>query len=347
MIIVLHKNIQTGELSEILNQLEEWGLEAYIAQFEHRSIISIANKVNPDFDIRKISLLQGVVDVYRVDEPYKLASRAWKKSSTSFEIKGVPIGAEELNVIAGPCSIESEEHIFQMASIIAKEGVKFIRGGAFKPRTSPYSFQGLGIDGLKMIRKAADMYDLRVVTEIIDASQIDAICEYADIIQVGTRNMQNFYLLKQLGRVNKPVLLKRGMSAQITEWLMAAEYILSGGNEKVILCERGIRTFDNSGRNTLDISAIPIIHELSHLPIFADPSHGTGNRNRVIPMSLAAVAAGADGLMIEVHSCPEKALSDGPQALYPEQFTLLMTQLRALTQSLKGKQIRENENVPF
>ncbi len=347
MIIVLHKNIQTGELSEILNQLEEWGLEAYIAQFEHRSIISIANKVNPDFDIRKISLLKGVVDVYRVDEPYKLASRAWKKSSTSFEIKGVLIGADELNIIAGPCSIESEEHIFEMASIIAKEGVKFIRGGAFKPRTSPYSFQGLGIDGLKMIRKAADMYDLRVVTEIIDASQIDDICEYADIIQVGTRNMQNFYLLKQLGKFNKPVLLKRGMSAQITEWLMAAEYILSGGNEKVILCERGIRTFDNSGRNTLDISAIPIIHELSHLPIFADPSHGTGNRNRVIPMSLAAVAAGADGLMVEVHSCPEKALSDGPQALYPQQFTLLMTQIRALTQSLKGKQIRENENVPF
>jgi 3-deoxy-7-phosphoheptulonate synthase len=198
-----------------------------------------------------------------------------------------------------------------------------------------------------MIRKAADMYDLRVVTEIIDASQIEDICVYADVIQVGTRNMQNFYLLKQLGKVNKPVLLKRGMSAQITEWLMAAEYILSGGNEKVILCERGIRTFDNSGRNTLDISAIPIVHELSHLPIFADPSHGTGNRNRVIPMSLAAVAAGADGLMLEVHSCPEKALSDGPQALYPEQFSLLMTQLRALSQSLKGKQVREHQKNTF
>jgi len=347
MIIVLHKSIQTGELSDVLNQLEEWGFEAYIAQFEHRTIISIANKVNPDFDIRKISLLKGVVDVYRVDEPYKLASRTWKKNSTTFDIKGVSVGGEELNIIAGPCSIESEEHIFEMASLIAQEGVKFIRGGAFKPRTSPYSFQGLGIEGLKMIRKAADMYDLRVVTEIIDASQIEDICVYADVIQVGTRNMQNFYLLKQLGKANKPVLLKRGMSAQITEWLMAAEYILSGGNEKVILCERGIRTFDNSGRNTLDISAIPIVHELSHLPVFADPSHGTGNRNRVIPMSLAAVAAGADGLMLEVHSCPEKALSDGPQALYPEQFSLLMTQLRALSQSLKGKQVREHQKNTF
>lgn len=347
MIIVLHKNIQTGELSEILSQLEEWGLEAYIAQFEHRSIISIANKVSPDFDIRKIALLKGVVDVYRVDEPYKLASRAWKKNSTTFDVKGVWIGGEELNIIAGPCSIESEAHIFEMAEFIAKEGVKFVRGGAFKPRTSPYSFQGLGVEGLKMIRKAADMYDLRVVTEIMDASQIEDICLYADIIQVGTRNMQNFYLLKQLGKVNKPILLKRGMSAQITEWLMAAEYILSGGNEKVILCERGIRTFDNSGRNTLDISAIPIIHELSHLPIFADPSHGTGNRNRVIPMSLAAVAAGADGLMLEVHSCPEKALSDGPQALYPEQFSQLMHQLNALTQSLKSKYVREGQKNTF
>ncbi|MDW8348616.1 MAG: 3-deoxy-7-phosphoheptulonate synthase, partial [Bacteroidia bacterium] len=277
MIIVLHKNIQASELSEILRQLEEWGLEAYIAQFEHRSIISIANKVHPDFDIRKIALLKGVVDVYRVDEPYKLASRTWKKNSTCFDVKGVTIGADELNIIAGPCSIESEEHIFEMAALIAKEGVKFIRGGAFKPRTSPYSFQGLGVEGLKMIRKAADTYDLRVVTEVMDASQIEEVCTYADIVQVGTRNMQNFYLLKQLGKINKPVLLKRGMSAQITEWLMAAEYILSGGNEKVILCERGIRTFDHTGRNTLDISAIPIIHELSHLPIFADPSHGTGN----------------------------------------------------------------------
>ncbi|MDW8346116.1 MAG: 3-deoxy-7-phosphoheptulonate synthase [Bacteroidia bacterium] len=337
----MHKNIQGSDLTDILRQLEEWGLEAYIAQFEHRSIISIANKVHSDFDIRKIALLKGVVDVYRVDEPYKLASRTWKKNSTCFEVKGVTVGAEELNIIAGPCSIESEEHIFEMAALISKEGVKFIRGGAFKPRTSPYSFQGLGIEGLKMIRKAADTYDLRVVTEIMDASQIDDVCLYADIVQVGTRNMQNFYLLKQLGKINKPVLLKRGMSAQITEWLMAAEYILSGGNEKVILCERGIRTFDHTGRNTLDVSAIPIVHELSHLPIFADPSHGTGNRNRVIPMSLASVAAGADGLMIEVHSCPEKALSDGPQALYPEQFMALMTQLRALTSVLQNKHVRE------
>lgn len=343
MIIVLKKSISNSQLATLLTTLQEWKLEVYIAQFEHRSIISVASKIPADFDLRKVSLLEGVADVYRVEEPYKLASRTWKKDSTSFEVKGVVMGGEELNIIAGPCSIENEQQIFECAELVAASGAKFIRGGAFKPRTSPYSFQGLGLEGLKLIRKAADFYDLRVVTEVMDASQLETVCAYADIVQIGTRNMQNFFLLKELGKINVPILLKRGMSAQITEWLMAAEYILSGGNDKVILCERGIRTFDTAVRNTLDISAIPIIHELSHLPIFADPSHGTGHRDKVIPMSLAAVAAGADGLLIEVHNHPDKALSDGPQALYPHQLMELVEKTTLISNALGKKTVRQSQ----
>jgi 3-deoxy-7-phosphoheptulonate synthase len=238
-------------------------------------------------------------------------------------VKGITVGGNSINIIAGPCAVESEEQIFTIAKMLAKNGVKFIRGGAYKPRTSPYTFQGMAVEGLQLLRQAADKYNLRVVTEIIDLSVLDEVYEYADVLQVGTRNMMNFYMLTELGKIDKPVMLKRGM-------LMSAEYILSGGNEKVILCERGIRTFDNYVRNTLDVAAFPIIKELSHLPVFSDPSHGTGIRHRVTPMALASVAAGADGLMVEVHHNPEHALSDGPQSLFPEQFETLLQKLKPI-----------------
>ncbi len=278
--------------------------------------------------------------VERIDysgKQYRLASSAWKPERTVIDIKGVKIGAGDVVTIAGPCSVESEEQIFSIAKMLSELGVQFIRGGAYKPRTSPYSFQGLGREGLRLIKSAADAYNLRVVTEIIDSSMIDEISEYADILQVGSRNMQNFFFLKQLGKVNKPILLKRGMYARIDEWLMAAEYILSEGNEEVILCERGIRTFDTSVRNTFDLAAIPLIHKLSHLPILADPSHGTGDRSLVPQMGLASVAAGADGVIVEVHPDPSRALSDGAQSLYPEQFREMYSGMKRVGEAIGRK----------
>ncbi len=252
-------------------------------------------------------------------------------------MNGITIGGNAINIVAGPCAVESEEQIFSIAAMLKKNGVKFIRGGAYKPRTSPYAFQGMGVEGLQLLRKAADTYNLRVVTEIIDLSVLDEVYEYADILQVGTRNMMNFFLLTELGKIDKPVMLKRGMSSKIPEWLMSAEYILSGGNEKVILCERGIRTFDHTVRNTLDVAAFPIIKELSHLPVFSDPSHGTGLRHRVTPLALASIAAGADGLMVEVHHNPEEALSDGPQSLFPDQFEMMLDKLKPIAHVIGRK----------
>lgn len=260
-------------------------------------------------------------------KPYQLVSRDWKPENTVFEVNGVRIG-EQLMMIAGPCAIENEEQIFTISEYLAKHGVRFLRGGAYKPRTSPYSFQGLKTEGLVMMRSAADKYGLAVVTEVMSMDKLDEVAEYADIIQVGTRNMQNYPLLRALGKVNKPVLLKRGMSSTIEEWLLAAEYVLSGGNPKVILCERGIRTFENATRNTLDLGAVALVKELSHLPVIVDPSQATGLRTLVAPMSNAAIAAGADGLIIEVHNQPEEALSDGEQSLYLDQFSALLEPLR-------------------
>jgi len=237
-------------------------------------------------------------------------------------------------VAAGPCAVESRDQIMRVAEIVESSGAKILRGGAFKPRTSPYSFQGLGEEGLKLLREAGDRFGLVVITEVIDVSLVEVVSKYADILQVGARNMQNFMLLRELGKLRKPVMLKRGMSATTEEWLMASEYILSGGNHEVILCERGIRTFENYTRNTLDISAVPIIHKLSHLPVFTDPSHGTGRRAKVIPMARASVAAGADGIIVEVHHDPDHALSDGPQSLYPEQFESMMKELRIIAKAV-------------
>jgi 3-deoxy-7-phosphoheptulonate synthase len=259
-------------------------------------------------------------------KPYQLVSREWKSQKTTFEINGVEIG-KDLLMIAGPCAVENEEQIYTISEFLSKKGVRFMRGGAYKPRTSPYSFQGLKKEGLKLMRRAADDHGLAVVSEIMSASQLDEFLENVDILQVGTRNMQNYPLLRALGKINKPVLLKRGMSSTIEEWLLAAEYILSGGNEQVILCERGIRTFETATRNTLDIAAVPLVQQLSHLPVIVDPSQGTGVRDIVDPVSVAAIAAGADGLIIEVHNQPEEALSDGDQSIYLDQFETLQKRL--------------------
>ena len=259
-------------------------------------------------------------------KPYQLVSREWKSQKTTSEINGVEIG-KDLLMIAGPCALENEEQIYTISEFLSKKGVRFMRGGAYKPRTSPYSFQGLKKEGLELMRRAADDHGLAVVSEIMSASQLDEFVENVDILQVGTRNMQNYPLLRALGKINKPVLLKRGMSSTIEEWLLAAEYILSSGNEQVILCERGIRTFETATRNTLDIAAVPLVQQLSHLPVIVDPSQGTGVRDIVDPVSVAAIAAGADGLIIEVHNQPEEALSDGDQSIYLDQFETLQKRL--------------------
>lgn len=262
-------------------------------------------------------------------KPYQLVSREWKAEDTVFELNGVKIG-ETLMMIAGPCAVENEDQIFTISEYLSKQGVRFLRGGAYKPRTSPYSFQGLKTEGLVMMRNAADKYGLSVVTEIMSIDKLDEVSEYADVLQVGTRNMQNYALLRALGKSNKPVLLKRGMSSTIEEWLLAAEYILAGGNSKIILCERGIRTFENATRNTLDLAAVSLVKQLSHLPVIVDPSQATGVRSLVSSMSAAAIAAGADGLIVEVHNQPEEALSDGEQSLYLDQFANMLDPLRKI-----------------
>ena len=281
-----------------------------------------------------LELLDGVHEVLRISEPYKLASRTFKPDDSVIAIGDVRIGGDEVIVMAGPCSAENEGQVRAAAAAVRRAGAKIFRGGAFKPRSSPYSFQGLGEEGLRLLRAASNAENLKLVTEVMDLSQIEVIERYCDIFQVGARNMQNFTLLRELGHVRKPVLLKRGISATIEEWLLSAEYVLSGGNTDVILCERGIRTFETATRNTLDISAIPIVKKLSHLPIVVDPSHGTGRRDKVAPMARAAVAAGADGLLIEVHCDPDHALSDGAQSMFPSQFDRLMAELRIIAPAI-------------
>ena len=301
----------------------------------HRStgiVHTVLGGVGPEeaIDPTEFAVLDGVKDAHRVMSPYKLASRSFRPGGTVIRIKGVEIGGSTVVAMAGPCSVESEEQIERAAALVAAAGAKVIRGGAFKPRSSPYSFQGLGEQGLKLMRAAADRHGLLVISEVMDQTQIAPMERYVDIFQVGARNMQNFTLLKELAKVRKPVLLKRGIAATIEELLLSAEYLLSGGNYDVMLCERGIRTFETYTRNTMDISAIPIVKKLSHLPMIADPSHGTGRRDHVLPMARAAVAAGADGLIVEVHHDPDHALSDGAQSLKPEQFSELMDQLKII-----------------
>ncbi|HEY7791965.1 MAG TPA: 3-deoxy-7-phosphoheptulonate synthase, partial [Vicinamibacterales bacterium] len=281
-----------------------------------------------------IEIMDGVHEVLRITEPYKLASRSFKPENTVVTIGDVRIGGDEVIVMAGPCSAETEAQVDASAAAVKRAGAKILRGGAFKPRSSPYSFQGLGEEGLRMLRDAANAHQLKLVSEVMDASQIEVIDRYCDVFQVGARNMQNYSLLRELGHTRKPVLLKRGISATIEEWLLSAEYVLGGGNSQVILCERGIRTFESYTRNTLDISAIPVVQQLSHLPVLADPSHGTGRRDKVASMARAAIAAGADGLLVEVHCDPDHALSDGAQSMFPAQFDRLMAELRIIAPAI-------------
>jgi len=336
LVIVLEKNISEDKIETIIKKLEDFKFSVHKSTGVEQIVLG-AIGVRPNFDIRKVKILNGVSEVYRITEPYKLASRSFKKANTEINIKGVVVGGNEVEVMAGPCSIENEDQIFEIAKIVADTGAKILRGGAFKPRTSPYSFQGLGEEGLKLIRKAADENKLLVISELMESNQIHLFDEYVDIIQIGARNMQNFPLLKAVGKSNKPVMLKRGLAAKVEDLLMSAEYILASGNPNVILCERGIRTFETYTRNTFDLSAIPVIHKRSHLPIIADPSHATGIRDKVLPMARAAVAAGADGIMVEVHNHPEKALSDGPQALLPDQFADLMKQIKLIAEVIGRK----------
>ncbi|MGA8073179.1 MAG: 3-deoxy-7-phosphoheptulonate synthase [Candidatus Acidiferrales bacterium] len=330
MVVVMQPGSSDEQIQHVIDRLVASGFDVHRSTGETHTVLGAVG-VHPDFDTRDIELLDGVREVVRITQPYKLASRAFRPEGTIVDVgKGVRIGGTEVVVAAGPCAVESKAQIDSIADSVARLGAKLLRGGAFKPRSSPYSFQGLGETGLKMLREAADRNGLLVVSEVMDPSQVELMMGYVDVLQVGARNMQNYHLLRALGEVRKPVLLKRGMSAMIEELLLSAEYIMSGGNYNVILCERGIRTFDTNTRNTLDIAAIPVIKKLSHLPIVADPSHGTGRRDKVAPMARAAVAAGADGLLIEVHPDPEHALSDGAQSLYPDQFEALMHELQII-----------------
>mgnify|MGYP001359668314 CR=1 FL=1 len=333
MVIILENNITDQQTNVIIDKLKGYGFEFHVSKGIQRTIIG-AIGVKPDFDTRKLKILEGVADVYRITDPFKLAGRSFKEENTIIKIKDVEIGGNKIVMMAGPCSVESEEQVMRLAEVVAKSGAQILRGGAFKPRSSPYAFQGLGEEGLVLLRKAADAFGLLVITEVMNSNQIELIGQYTDIFQVGARNMQNFDLLKDLGKTSIPVMLKRGLSATIEEWLMSAEYILSQGNKDVCLCERGIRTFEKYTRNTFDISAIPVVHKKSHLPIIADPSHATGLRAQVPPMARAAVAAGADGLMIEIHHDPDTALSDGPQALVPDTYLNLMKELKTIANAI-------------
>jgi 3-deoxy-7-phosphoheptulonate synthase len=333
MVVVMEPKASENQIQNVTNHLKQMGFEIHRSDGVNHTILgAIGDKTG--IDIRELEVLEGVHEVVRISEPYKLASRSFKREDTVIQAKDVLIGGKEVVVAAGPCAVESREQIMVIAEVVKRSGARILRGGAFKPRSSPYSFQGLGLEGLKLLREAADSFELLAVTEVIDVSHIPVVEQYTDILQVGARNMQNFQLVRELGKVTKPVLLKRGMSATIEEWLMASEYILSGNNKKVILCERGIRTFENYTRNTLDISAVPVIKKLSHLPIFTDPSHGTGIRDKVIPMARASIAAGADGIIVEVHHDPEHAKSDGAQSLFPDQFNDMMRELRIIAKAV-------------
>jgi 3-deoxy-7-phosphoheptulonate synthase len=332
MVVVMQERATDQQVQSVVAQLVEMGFDV------HRStgaLHTVIGAVGPQpGDPRLIEMLDGVKEVLRITEPYKLASRTFRPENTVITIGDLRIGGDEVIVMAGPCSAETEEQVEAATAAVKRAGAKVLRGGAFKPRSSPYSFQGLGEEGLRMLRGAADRHNLKLVSEVMDISQLALIEKYSDILQVGARNMQNFTLLRELGHSRTPVMLKRGISATIEEWLLSAEYILSGGNMNVMLCERGIRTFESFTRNTLDISAIPVIQQLSHLPIIVDPSHGTGKRDKVAPMARAAVAAGCDGLIIEVHCDPDHALSDGAQSMFPAQFDRVMAELRIIAPAI-------------
>ncbi|GAB4482964.1 MAG: 3-deoxy-7-phosphoheptulonate synthase [Thermodesulfovibrionales bacterium] len=339
-IIVLNTDATDEDIRHITRRLEGWGLQANVSKGTERTIIGVigdTSKVTEDQE-ESIRAVAAVENVVRILKPYKLASREFRKEPSVIDVKGVKIGGKKVPVMAGPCAVEDRNVLKDIAEKVRQAGASFLRGGAFKPRTSPYTFQGLGEEGLKYLAEASAKTGLPVVTEIMDPRDLDVIVMYSDIIQIGARNMQNFRLLLEVGSADKPVLLKRGLSSTIKEWLMSAEYIMSRGNHKVMLCERGIRTFETATRNTLDLSAVPLLKQLTHLPVVVDPSHGVGKRDLVAPMAKAAVAAGADALIIEVHTNPEEAVSDGDQSLRPEQFANLMQELKPVALAV-GREI--------
>ncbi|HTS10742.1 MAG TPA: 3-deoxy-7-phosphoheptulonate synthase [Candidatus Limnocylindrales bacterium] len=339
MIVNMYGTATEEQINHVVTRIKECGFQAHLIRGEERTVIGVVGDSNKHrSELEALQAAPGVEEIVKISHPFKLAARSCRPEGSVIDLgNGVMIGGPEVIVAAGPCAVETPEQIGDIAKKVARMGAKVLRGGAFKPRTSPYSFQGLGLEGLKLLRTAADANGLLVISEVMDPSQVDAMIPYVDVMQVGARNMQNYHLLRALGETDKPVLLKRGMSATIEELLLSAEYIMAGGNYKVVLCERGIRTFETYTRNTLDIAAIPVIKQLSHLPIVADPSHGTGRRDKVAPMARAAVAAGADGLLIEVHPDPERALSDGAQSLYPEQFGQLMAEIRVIAPAVNRR----------
>jgi len=339
-IIVLNRKATEKNIAHLLKKLEAKGLKATVSRGTEKTVIGVigdTSRITEDEE-NAVRVMKGVEDVVRILKPYKLASRDFKPQNTVIKVKGKIIGGKKIPVIAGPCAVESRAIMINIAEKVKAGGASFIRGGAYKPRTSPYSFQGLGEEGLKHLAEASKRTGLPIVTEIMDPRDLETMLQYTDVIQIGARNMQNFRLLLEVGMCNKPILLKRGLSATIKEWLMAAEYVMSKGNQEVILCERGIRTFETATRNTLDLSAVPVLKQKTHLPVVVDPSHGVGKWDLVAPMAKAAVAAGADGLLIEVHTNPEKAMSDGEQSLKPDAFKKLMSELRLVAKAV-GREI--------
>lgn len=333
MILILKKGVKDEEIESLVEKIKEVGLTPHISKGEEKVIIGLIGDARAKDRNFWLNIPQ-VEDAIRILKPFKLASREFKKEDTVIEVDSIKIGGKGIVFMAGPCAVEGKEMIFKIAEIVKNFGAKILRGGVFKPRTSPYSFRGLGKEGIRYLKEVKDKYSLPIITEVMSESQIELLNDTVDIIQIGARNMQNFTLLEEVGKLNKPILLKRGMSATIEEFLLAAEYILSNGNHNVILCERGIRTFETYTRNTLDISAIPVLKSITHLPVVVDPSHATGDRNLVIPVSLASIAAGADGILVEVHIEPDKALSDGYQSLYPEQFKELVEKSKLVSKSI-------------
>lgn len=337
MIVVLKPGLTQDEIQKVVERIESFGLKAHLSEGKERTIIGAIGDERLLAD-QTLESFPGVEKVLPILKPYKLVSREFQRANTIIDVNGHRIGGKKIHVMAGPCSVESKDQVLEAAVPVKEAGATFLRGGAFKPRTSPYSFQGLGEEGLDYLAHARKVTGLPIITEVLDPRDLDVVSRYTDILQIGARNMQNFKLLTEVGKLDKPVLLKRGLSATIQEFLLSAEYIASEGNRKIILCERGIRTYETETRNTLDLSAVPVLKQLSHLPVFVDPSHGTGRWDLVAPMALAGIAAGADGLLIEVHSHPEVALSDGPQSLKPEKFAALMKDLKRVAEAV-GREI--------
>lgn len=337
MIVVMEREASRDQINHVIQRLKEFGFDIHLSEGVERTVIGAIGEKTAE-KIEQIEATPGVERIVPILQPFKLAGREFRPENSRVSVAAagqtVTIGGERVAVIAGPCAVESEAQIFATAEAVRRAGATLLRGGAYKPRTSPYAFQGLEAEGLRLLAEARRRTGLGIVTEVVNPNDVELVGEYADMFQIGARNMQNFALLREVGRARKPVLLKRGLAATIKEWLMAAEYVMAGGNHAVVLCERGIRTYETETRNTLDLSAIPAVRELSHLPVIADPSHGTGKAKLVPAMARAAIAAGADGLIVEVHPCPEKALSDGPQSLSPDAFGQMMMELRAVAEAV-------------